>query len=130
MSKGNNITNKKTDSTPSNVTINHYPAALLHEHVSAQDGSSFHSISFKYGTSWASFIIDENSFTQSVRRNGDPIPDRVDIFLGASDDVRSVSIRSDSDDGGATYASQPMFNSTICSAIATERKDYLRSIAV
>ena len=127
MSKSNDAPNNKADSTPSNVTINHYPQTLCHQH-SGPNGSIFHAISFKYHDAWASFIVaDENSIHQSVKRNGDIIPGRVDVILGAPDDVRSVSILADD---GETYISQPMFNSTISSSIASDRKDYLRSIAV
>lgn len=114
------------NSTPSSLMIYNYPQSLCHQH-SNPDGTIFHSISFRYKDSWASFIVDENSIQQATRRNSDVIPSRVNISLGDPEDVRSVSILADD---GETYISQPMFNSTIYSSIAAGRKDYLRSIAI
>lgn len=127
MSKNKSNPNIKADSTPSSIMIYNYSESLCHKHVSDSDGSVFYSVSFRFKDSWASFIVDENSIQQATRRNGDIISGRVNISLGASDDVRSVSILADD---GETYISQPMFNSTISSSIASDRKDYLRSIAV
>lgn len=115
-----------SDSMPSNVMIYHYPKALCHEHLSGSDGNDFISVSFKYKDSWASFIVSKDDIQQSVNRNGDAIPNRVNILLGVSDDIRSVSIQAD--DG--TYVSQPMYNRTISTSIVADRKNYLRSIAV
>lgn len=127
MPKNKSNSNRASDSAPSSVMIYNYPKSLCHEHVSDSDGSMFYAVSFKFKDDWASFIVTKDDIRQAVRKNGEIIPDRVNILLGSSDDIRSVSIRADD---GENYISQPMFNSTICSAIASDRKNYMRSIAV
>lgn len=118
-------TTNASDSTPSGVVIRNYPRGLCRLRTSNLDGSMFYSVSFKFKDAWASFIIPEDSVQQSMRHNGSVIPDRVNIMLGPSEDIRKVSIRTD-----GRYASQPMFNSTIYSSVVADRNNYLRSIAV
>ena len=107
------------------VILRNYPAALCRERI-AEGDYQFHSVSFKFGNSWASFIIDKEFIQQATRRNGDVIPNRVNIMLGEPDDVRIVSVSA----GDGNFDRRPMFNSTVCSAVIADKKDYLRSIAV
>ena len=124
---------KKTNPTneaepmPSGAMIRNYPKTLCHEHISGLDNHKFYAVSFKFMNDWASFIIGEDDVQQATRRNGDIISDCVNILLGDPDDVRHVSVSANDGEG---YINQPMFNRTICSSIAANRKNYLRSIAV
>ncbi len=92
------------------VSIRNYPASLCREQHSKDSDETFHSISFIYNGSWASFILnDGDTITPSTRRGGEPIPDHFDLSLGLSDDIRFVSIKVDED----SYERKPMFNGTI-----------------
>ena len=118
--------NRTTDSaSPDKVEIRNYPSSLIYEHVSP-DGSIFRSLSFRFKNSWASLFLPENSTSQSIMRNGNPISGRVNIDLGEPDRVQNVSVQQDD----ASFKRVPMFNKTILSAISESRQDYLRSIAV
>lgn len=110
------------------ISVHNYPAKLCREHPSRDGVSTFRSISFVYDGSWASFIAyDEDlNLTPSVRRDGEIIPDRLDLTLGDPDDVRFVSVKTADD----TYERKAMFNRTILNSIMRDRQTYLRSIAV
>ena len=108
------------------IEIKNYPASLIHEHVSSNDGSVFKTLSFRFKDAWASLILPEGSVSQSVTRNGKKIEDKRNVFLGVPDQVRNVSVLQDDN----TYKRTPMFNRTILSAITESREEYMRSIAV
>lgn len=122
----NKIHPAETADSTQPVILRNYPAALCRERLSDSGDYQFHSVSFKFGDSWASFIIDRGNIQQATRRNGDAIPNHVNILLGEADDVRNVSVSAS--DGN--FDRRPMFNSTIYSAVIADRKDYLRSVAV
>ena len=119
-------TTLKHTSVRSNDCIINYPDALCRKHMSKGNSSAFRSISFPFNGSWASFAISEDAVSQSVRRNGEIIPNRLTLNLGSSEDVRFVSIRADDN----TFTRKPFFNRTIKSLIDDEKKAYLRSIAI
>ena len=52
------------------VVIRNYPASLIHDHVSSDDGSVFRTLSFRFRNAWASLILPEGSVSQSVSRKG------------------------------------------------------------
>ena len=108
------------------VVIRNYPASLIHEHVSSDDGSVFKTLSFRFKDAWASLILPEGSVSQSVTRNGKTIEGRQNVLLGNPEQIRNVSVLKDDD----TYQRTPMFNRSILSAISESRQEYLRSIAV
>ena len=108
------------------VVIRNYPASLIHEHVSSDDGSVFKTLSFRFKDAWASLILPEGSVSQSVTRNGKTIERRQNVLLGNPEQIRNVSVLKDDD----TYQRTPMFNRSILSAISESRQEYLRSIAV
>ena len=121
----------KNNHTPSQassdvVVIRNYPASLIHEHVSSDDGSVFKTLSFRFKDAWASLILPEGSVSQSVTRNGKTIERRQNVLLGNPEQIRNVSVLKDDD----TYQRTPMFNRSILSAISESRQEYLRSIAV
>lgn len=123
MSK-NNRTASPASSEP--IEIKNYPASLIHEHVSSDDGSVFKTLSFRFKNAWASLILPEGSVSPSVTRKGKEIEDKRNVFLGVPDQVRNVSVLQDDN----TYKRTPMFNRTILSAITESREEYMRSIAV
>ena len=119
--------NRSTQSASSDVIeIRNYPASLIHDHVSSEDGSVFKTLSFRFKDAWASLILPEGSVTQSVTRKGKTIEGRQNVMLGNPEQIRNVSILKDDD----TYQRTPMFNRSILSAISENRQEYLRSIAV
>ena len=119
--------NRSTQSEFSNiVVIRNYPATLIHEHVSSDDGSVFKTLSFRFRDAWASLILPEGSVSQSVSRKGKNIDGRQNVLLGDPEQVRNVSIL----ETDGTYRRQPMFAKTILSSITESRQEYLRSIAV
>ena len=120
--------NNRTSSAASSdsIEIRNYPASLIHEHVSSDDGSVFKTLSFRFKDAWASLILPEGSVSQSVTRNGKKIEDKRNVFLGVPDQVRNVSVLQDDN----TYKRTPMFYRTILSAIIESREEYIRSIAV
>ena len=122
------MTKKKHTSNPTDnatVEIKNYPASLIHDHTS-EDGSVFHSLSFRWKDAWASLILPAGSTSQSVMRNGIPIEGRLNIKLGDPEQIQNVSVLQND----STYQQTPMFNRTILSAITANKKEYLRSIAV
>ena len=123
MSKNNRTSSPASSDS---IEIRNYPAALIHEHVSSDDGSVFKTLSFRFKDAWASLILPEESVSQSVTRNGKKIEDKRNVFLGVPDQVRNVSVLQDDN----TYKRTPMFNRTILSAITESREEYMRSIAV
>ena len=119
--------NRSTQSEFSNiVVIRNYPASLINEHVSSDDGSVFKTLSFRFRDAWASLILPEGSVSQSVSRKGKNIDGRQNVLLGDPEQVRNVSIL----ETDGTYRRQPMFAKTILSSITESRQEYLRSIAV
>ena len=119
--------NRSTQSACSDVIeIRNYPASLIHDHVSSEDGSVFQTLSFRFKNAWASLILPEGSVSQSVTRNGKTIEGRQNVLLGNPEQIRNVSVLKDDD----TYQRTPMFNRSILSAISESRQEYLRSIAV
>lgn len=112
--------------TSPEVSILNYPSSLCREHASKDGVGSFHTISFNYNGSWASFILNDDQLSQSIRRDGESIPDHFNLSLGKASDVRFVSVKTGDDE----YQRLPMFNSTILSSISESRQAYLRSIAV
>lgn len=121
--------NKKTfskESSNNGVTIRNYPETLCRIQKPKNGGSPFRAVSFRFRGNWGSFLLPEEDISQSTKRNGDPAPGRMNISLGAPDYVRFVSLK----EQGGGYRRQPMFNSTILSAIDEERQSYLRSIAI
>ena len=119
--------NRSTQSTSSDVIeIRNYPASLIHDHVSSDDGSVFQTLSFRFRNAWASLILPTGSVSQSVSRKGKTIEGRQNILLGDPEQVRNVSVFNDD----KTIQRTPMFNRTILSAITESRQEYLRSIAV
>ena len=108
------------------IEIRNYPASLIHEHVSSDDGSVFQTLSFRFKNAWASLILPEGSVSQSVSRKGKNIEGRQNVLLGDPEQVRNVSLQ----ETDGTYRRQPMFARTISSAIKESRQEYLRSIAV
>ena len=108
------------------IEIRNYPASLIHDHVSSDDGSVFQTLSFRFKNAWASLILPEGSVSQSVTRNGKTIEGRQNVLLGNPEQIRNVSVLKDDD----TYQRTPMFNRSILSAISESRQEYLRSIAV
>ena len=123
MSKNNRTSSPASSDS---IEIRNYPASLIHEHVSSDDGSVFKTLSFRFKDAWASLILPEGSVSQSVTRNGKKIEDKRNVFLGVPDQVRNVSVLQDDN----TYKRTPMFNRTILSAITESREEYMRSIAV
>lgn len=123
MSKNNRTSSSKSSDS---IEIKNYPASLIHEHVSSNDGSVFKTLSFRFKDAWASLILPDGSVSQSVTRNGKKIEDKRNVFLGVPDQVRNVSVLQDDN----TYKRTPMFNRTILSAITESREEYMRSIAV
>ena len=123
MSKNNRTSSPASSDS---IEIRNYPASLIHEHVSSDDGSVFKTLSFRFKDSWASLILPEGSVSQSVTRKGKKIEDKRNVFLGVPDQVRNVSVLQDDN----TYKRTPMFNRTILSAITESREEYMRSIAV
>ena len=120
--------NNRTSSAASSdsIEIRNYPASLIHEHVSSDDGSVFKTLSFRFRDAWASLILPEGSVSQSVSRKGKNIDGRQNVLLGDPEQVRNVSIL----ETDGTYRRQPMFAKTILSSITESRQEYLRSIAV
>lgn len=120
--------NNRTSSPASSdcIEIRNYPASLIHDHVSSDDGSAFKTLSFRFKDAWASLILPEGVVSQSVTRKGKKIEDKRNVFLGVPDQVRNVSVLQDDN----TYKRTPMFNRTILSAITESREEYMRSIAV
>lgn len=108
------------------IEIRNYPASLIHDHVSSDDGSVFQTLSFRFKNAWASLILPEGSVSQSVTRKGKSIEGRQNVLLGDPEQIRNVSVLKDDD----TYQRTPMFNRSILSAISESRQEYLRSIAV
>ena len=55
--------NNRTSSAASSdsIEIRNYPASLIHEHVSSDDGSVFKTLSFRFKDAWASLILPEGS---------------------------------------------------------------------
>ena len=123
MAKNNRTTSPASSDV---VVIRNYPASLIHEHVSSDDGSVFKTLSFRFRDAWASLILPEGSVSQSVSRKGKNIEGRQNILLGDPEQVRNVSLQ----ETDGTYRRQPMFARTILSAIKESRQEYLRSIAV
>ena len=118
---------RSTQPTSSDVIeIRNYPASLIHDHVSSEDGSVFKTLSFRFKDAWASLILPEGSVSQSVTRKGKTIEGRQNVLLGNPEQIRNVSVLKDDD----TYQRTPMFNRSILSAISESRQEYLRSIAV
>lgn len=103
------------------LQIRNYPGTLIHEHKS-DDGSVFHSVSFRFRDAWASFIPSEDEITQSSDKSNS---ERFDLTLGDPDDIRNVSIKKENE-----YIFVPMFNRTILSTIKNNRYEYLKSIAI
>ena len=120
--------NNRTSSAASSdsIEIRNYPASLIHEHVSSDDGSVFKTLSFRFKDAWDSLILPEGSVSQSVTRKGMNIEGRRNVLLGDPEQVRNVSVLQDD----STYQRTPMFNRTIMSAIKESREEYMRSIAV
>ena len=111
--------------TSSAISVRNYPSQLCRRRPSKDGESFFNSVSFQYNGKWGSFVMNDDELSPSTRRNGDQIPDRLDLMLGDEDDIRFVSLKS-----GDHYVRQPMFNRTIRNSIVAGRKEYLRSIAV
>lgn len=112
--------------TPETAIVANYPAALCKERVSALDGSIFHTIFFKFKDTWASFILPDDKISQSVKRNGDTIPERFTLDLGDAEDVRPVSVQTEDN----SFERKIFFNRTIKNAIDEEKDRYLKSIAI
>ena len=123
MSKSNRTTSPASSDV---IEIKNYPAYLIHEHVSSDDGSVFRTLSFRFRNAWASLILPDGSVSQSVSRKGKNIEGRQNVFPGDPEQIRNVSVLQDD----STYQRTPMFNRTILSAITESRQEYLRSIAV
>lgn len=123
MSKSNRTTSPASSDV---VVIRNYPASLIHEHVSSDDGSVFRTLSFRFRNVWASLILPDGSVSQSVSRKGKNIEGRQNVLLGDPEQVRNVSLQ----ENDGTYRRQPMFTKTILSSIMESRQEYLRSIAV
>ena len=123
MSKNNRTSSSKSSDS---IEIKNYPASLIHEHVSSDDGSVFKTLSFRFKNARASLILPEGSVSQSVTRKGKNIEGRRNVLLGDPEQVRNVSVLQDD----STYQRTPMFNRTILSAITESREEYMRSIAV
>ncbi len=118
--------NKTDINDTTNDCIVNYPEALCRKQQSKTDNSIFRSISFRFKDTWATFPLPEDCITQSVRRNGEVIPNRLALNLGNSEDIRFVSVRKDDN----TYERRPFYNRTIKNLIDSEKHDYLRSIAL
>lgn len=112
---------------PLSVEIKNYPASLIREYKSKFDNATFRVLSFPYNGLWASCYINESEMRPSKRLNGEPYPNRLDLMLGESDDVRRCTIK---DLATNTFSPILMFNSTIEAAIKASRKAYLQSLAV
>ncbi len=110
----------------SNALVTNYPSKLCRKQQSKYDDSHFRSISFRFKNAWASFVLSEDNVSPAKRRDGRTIPNRLNLDLGDSEDIRFVSVKKDDD----TYERKPFFNRTIKSIIDGEKKDYLRSIAL
>ena len=123
MSKNNRTSSPASSDS---IEIRNYPASLIHEHVSSDDGAVFKTLSFRFKDVWASLILPEGSVSQSVTRKGKNIEGRRNVLLGDPEQVRNVSVLQDD----STYQRTPMFNRTILSAITESREEYMRSIAV
>lgn len=119
-------TTQPTQPVESSDCIVNYPEALCRQQRSKADNSVFRSISFRFKDAWASFALPEDAVSQSVRRNGEAIPNRLALNLGNSEDVRFVSVKT----GDDTYVRKPFFNKTIKSLIDNGKQEYLRSIAI
>ncbi len=119
-------TTQPTQPVESSNCIVNYPEALCRQHKSKADNSVFRSISFRFKDAWASFALPEDAVSQSVRRNGEAIPNRLALNLGDSEAIRFVSVRTGED----TYERKPFFNRTIKSLIESGKQEYLRSIAI
>lgn len=124
MSKAKENT-QNLSATATNCIVT-YPEALCRKQKSKTDNSVFRSISlrFKEGT-WGSFPLSETAVKQAVRRNGEVIPNRLTLDLGDSEDIRFLSIRTNT----GSYERKPFFNRTIKALIDNGKRDYLRSIA-
>lgn len=119
-------TAQPTPPVESTDCIVNYPEALCRRQKSKADNSVFRSISFRFKDAWASFALPEDAVSQSVRRNGEAIPNRLALNLGDSEAIRFVSVRTGED----TYERKPFFNRTIKSLIDNGKQEYLRSIAI
>ena len=117
MTKKKHTSNSTDNAT---VEIKNYPTSLIHDHTS-EDGSVFHSLSFRWKDAWASLILPAGSTSQSVMRNGIPIEGRLNIKLGDPEQIQNVSVLQDD----STYQQTPMFNRTILSAIMANKKRIL-----
>ena len=103
-----------------------YPAALCRQFKSKFDDSVFRSISIRLKDgSWGTFTLSESAVRPAVRRNGELIPNKVTLYLGDSEDVRFVSVRS----GDMSWERKPYFNRSLKQLINNDAKSFLRSIA-
>ena len=114
-------TNRTTDAT---VEIRNYPTALIHKHKS-EDGE-YASFSFRWKDKWASCFLPSGALSPSTNRKGKTIEGRMNISLGAPDQVRNISIQ----EPDSSYTRTPMFNRTILAEITSQRESYLKSIAI
>lgn len=119
MARKTTRSDPKASDKPDNqaVFINNYPAALCHERTST---NVFTSVAFKLNDKWASFALANTMLRQSNRHNGQPIPNCLNLFLGKSDEMRSVSIQ----DGNGGYENIKMSNADILNIIQSNRAAY------
>lgn len=118
--------NKRNTDADNTLSVRNFPAALCRTHESLYGEEPFLTLSFRFKDRWGSFYIDHEDIEPSFRRDGEEIPNRLNIRLGSPDDVRMVSLMSD--DG--EYYKQAMFNRTILNSIMDSRRDYLKTIAI
>ena len=105
------------------VFINNYPVSLCHERTSTKS-TSFTSVAFMYDGNWASFALPNAMLKQSCKRNGDIIPNCLNLFLGKPDEIRNVSVRTASN----SYETIQLRNADILSIITQNRESYKASL--
>ena len=119
MSKNNHIDNS--------LQVRNYSSSLVREHESVFGDKPFMTVSFRYKDRWGSFIINPDDLEPSMRRDGEEIPNRINITLGDPDDVRMVSLTTSDGNG---FTNQAMFNRTIMQSIQSSKHEFLKSIAI
>ena len=104
------------------IFINNYPVSLCHERTSNKS-STFTSVAFMYDGKWASFTLPNAMLKQSCKRNGDIIPNCMNLFLGKPDEFRNVSIKKSN-----SYETIQMRNADILNIIKQNRDSYKASL--
>ncbi len=111
-------TESTTPAVAPDVVIKNYPEALVKERVSKKNGSKFRTLAFRFRDDWASVILSPDCVS-SVSEN------KVNVNLGKADDIKIASI---ADNGN--YRSQAFFVSSIRNLIASNKAEYLKSVAI